>query len=190
MDDESYAFQDLMQRLHDGCPEAARILHDRYSRHIHTVVRQRLNLRMRTLYDSDDFLQSVWRSFFLQPNQPRFSSPEEMIRFLARIAFNKVVETYRKRMQTQRYSLKHEQPFGTRDDGGMIEPLSHDPTPSQQVSHQEELEQLLHSQPEKHRQILELFCQGLTYKAIARKLGIHESTVNRLIQRIRASRQS
>ena len=48
-----------MERVRSGSEEAAREMFDRYSGHIALVVRRRLDQRMRSQYDSLDFLQAV-----------------------------------------------------------------------------------------------------------------------------------
>src|SRR5260370_21457217 len=105
-------FRQLMTRVRAGSEEAARELFDRYSGHISRVVRRRLHSRLRTQYDSLDFLQAVWASFFAVPlEEYTFDHPEDLVRFLARMAYNKVVDVTRRRFGTVKHNINSERPF-------------------------------------------------------------------------------
>ena len=51
-----------MARMRAGSQEAAWRLVEVYESHIRAVVRRRLTPAMRSLFDSDDFVQTVWAS--------------------------------------------------------------------------------------------------------------------------------
>src|SRR5262249_10786967 len=83
--------------------------YESYREHILRVVRRRLHHPLRNRYDSCDFVQSVWMSFFgrgLDKNQ--FDSPKELVAFLQKMALFKVVEAYRKGTQTARHDCRNE----------------------------------------------------------------------------------
>ena len=56
----------LMQSVREGSQEAARTLFERYGPHIRRVVRRKLHQKLRPQFDSVDFVQDVWASFFAQ----------------------------------------------------------------------------------------------------------------------------
>ena len=64
---------------------------------------------MRSKFDSVDFVQMVWASFFANPEQiAKFKESEQLIAYLASMARNKVVEETRRRLQYQRHNVKRE----------------------------------------------------------------------------------
>src|SRR5579864_1112444 len=81
-------FRSLLRRVLTGCPEAAEELHRDYGDHIIRVVRRRLPRRLRPKFDSVDFAQDVWASFFQAEHD--FKGPEHLMAFLTRVARTKV----------------------------------------------------------------------------------------------------
>src|SRR6202022_1858906 len=81
----------------------------RYGHHILHVVRRKLHSKLRPKFDSLDFGQDVWASFFAaEPHDQRFESPSALAAFLAQVARNKVAEAFRTRLQRQKYNLNRE----------------------------------------------------------------------------------
>src|SRR5215204_4434766 len=96
MDEIPSEFGQLMERVRAGCPEAARELYDRYAQTVRRVVTCRLTRQARRHFDSQDVSQSVWASFFDEPSQrAAFATPEDLVAFLGRVAYNKVVDKTR-----------------------------------------------------------------------------------------------
>src|SRR5258708_36761050 len=92
-------FESLMQRLREGSQEAGRELFELYGPHILYVVRRRLTSKLRSQFDSMDFTQAVWASFFALPQANySFSSPKELMSFLITMARNKVIDSIRQRL--------------------------------------------------------------------------------------------
>ena len=56
--------RELLARIKNGDEEAARELLSRYESKVRLVVRRQLPRLLRSRFDSIDFLQSVWGSFF------------------------------------------------------------------------------------------------------------------------------
>jgi RNA polymerase sigma factor (sigma-70 family) len=185
MAEAGHDFATLMQRIREGSQEAARELLEDYGPHVFRVVRRRLHRRLRSKFDSSDFVQAVWASFFaLQPREFRFDSPEELVGFLVNLARNKVVDTVRQRLASLKYDVHREQSL---DDSRAVrreEIVAHQPTPSQIAVAKEQWDRLLQQTPAHHRQILDLLRQGNTHLEIAHKLGMDEKTIRRLIRRI------
>ena len=91
MDDEQ-DFRDLMRQVQAGSEEAARRLCDVYGSHILRVVRRRLPDHLRSKFDSIDFVQDVWASFFADPPQELgFDNPNALVAYLVRRALWMVV---------------------------------------------------------------------------------------------------
>jgi len=179
-------FELLMERVRAGSPEAAQEVYDRYSDHIRWVVRRRLHHRLRTQYDSVDFLQAVWASFFVAPaDRYTFSTPEALIHFLSRLACNKVIEVFRQRLQTERHNLNREQSLeGLGDE--VNDPPERGPSPSQLAIAEEHWERLLQGQPPLKRQVLEMLRQGHTQREISEQLDLHPKAIQRFLRELNA----
>src|SRR3954451_370912 len=88
----------FLARIRAGDEEAARELLTRYEAQVRLVVRRQLPRILRSRFDSLDFLQSVWRSFFrrMRAGPDEFEDPRHLVAFLARAAQNKVIDEYRR----------------------------------------------------------------------------------------------
>jgi RNA polymerase sigma-70 factor (ECF subfamily) len=178
-------FRDLMQRVRDGSEDAARELLDRYGDHILRVVRRKLHRELRSKFDSVDFVQAVWASFFADvPQQGSFDRPQALIAFLVTLAQNKVIEVVRQRMKTQKYNINREKPLeaASPDADGAV--ASRDPTPSQVAIANDEWRRLLAELPDRYQRMLVLLREGHTQKDIARELGVNEKTVRRVLEKL------
>lgn len=185
MEESSTNFTSLMRRFQDGDESAAQQLVAKYGEHIIRVVRRRLDQRLRPLFDSTDFVQAVWASFFaFAPERHAFDRPEQLMAFLTSMAQNKVVDAIRGRLQ------------GTRQVGGRDVSLSHPtaaqaaalaapgPTPDQIAMARDEWRQLLRAQPTQYQRILDLLRDGESACGAAKELGLNERTVRRVIHKI------
>src|SRR3990172_10541189 len=96
----------LMARMRAGSQEAAWRLVEKYQSHIRAVVRRRLTPTMRSLFDSDDFVQTVWASLIrITPRLDDIDCPEKLVALLSRMARNKVVDEYRKLELTTKHNI-------------------------------------------------------------------------------------
>jgi RNA polymerase sigma factor (sigma-70 family) len=167
-------FRRLLRQAQAGSDPAARELIDRFGPFILRVIRNRLDPRLRNVFDSADFSQAVWASFFAVPPQKYdFQEPEELVRFLEEVARNKIVEQVRRRLGTRR-----EIPL--EDSQKVIAPTA---TASQEAIARELWQHALAKQPH-HQEILNCFRGGLSRKEIAKRMGISERTVRRAVRRL------
>jgi RNA polymerase sigma-70 factor (ECF subfamily) len=178
------AFTRLMEQIRAGSQDAARELVEQYGPHILRVVRRKLSQRLRTKFDSDDFVQAVWASFFaVGPSHYNFDRPEALIAFLVSLARNKVIDELRQRFQTEKHDINRERSLdGSAAFAAEAMPALQ-PTPSQIASAKEIWERLLDRVPPTHQRILALLQEGHTVQEVAVGLGVHPRTVYRLIQR-------
>src|SRR6516225_187013 len=99
--------RDLLERIRSGDEDAARELLSRYEFKVRLVVRRQLPRLLRSRFDSIDFLQSVWGSFFhrirMGPND--LNEEQNLVTFLAWAARNKVIDEYR-RAATQKKDIR------------------------------------------------------------------------------------
>jgi RNA polymerase sigma factor (sigma-70 family) len=183
-------FKTLFRRMLQGSPEAADRLCRDYQSAIQRVVRRRLPPRLRSRYDSLDFVNDVWASFFANlPDSGLFDKPKDFVGYLARIAQHKVWEVQRQ-TATGKQDLERETSLENVEkaapEGSLPGP---DPTPSQIVGAEDEFEKMLRDRPPVHQQILTLLRHGSTYREIADQLNTTEKTIWRLIRRLKPEAQ-
>ena len=151
----NHQFTELMAGVREGSSEAIRILIDTYGRHIRRAVRRHLNSRIRRQFDSLDFSQAVWASFFKRLDRcPAFSEPPQLIAFLVKISKNKVIDECRKRLQTRRYNVAREQCVPASGIAEDQRAPGTSPTPSAILAAKEKMEQLLANEPHSYAGIL------------------------------------
>jgi RNA polymerase sigma factor (sigma-70 family) len=192
-------FAAMMQRARSGCPDAAREVFDRFNPHVQRVVRRHLARRLRRQYDSHDFQQAVWASFFLIPaDHYTFDCPADLVNFLARIAANKVIEAYRHQVLTLKNDVGRELPIDQLPAGDQVvcpaavsaEPAGREPTPSQVAIAEERWELMLRNQPPLRRRVLELIRQGHSLGEAAEQTGVHPKAIQRLLRKLSGGAQT
>ena len=177
-------FQLLMSRIRGGSEDAAWELVGSYGEAIRRAVRRALNGRLRSKFDSLDFVQLVWNSFFRDRDTlDHFDSPEELARFLVAVAQNKVRMESRRRLRTHKYDVRREQPLDPSAERRSDVP-GRQPAPIDIAIAREQWDRLLQGQPDQYRQIVRLRLQGHTYQAIGEALHLDERTVRRFFKRL------
>jgi RNA polymerase sigma-70 factor (ECF subfamily) len=115
---------------------------------------------MRPRFDSVDFVQAVWTSFFARREElGRFTRPEE------------------REVHLETSSPQHEAALAARQ-----------PTPSEAVAAEDFWECLLEGQPSHYRRVLNLRREGLSYDEIAEQLGMSSKRVQRVVERLVSTR--
>src|ERR1700722_1272147 len=177
-------FNDLMQRVLAGSETAAEEFFRDYEPYLLHAVRRRLDKRLRSQFDSLDFAQDVWASFFAdRPDKRAFAQPGDLVAFLTEVAPNKVLDANRQRLGTRKYNVRLEESL---DDSAAFDKdrlMGQEPTPSQALSKEEEWSQFLRKQPLVYRRIFILLREGKEPAETPRELGIPPRTVLRAMQR-------
>lgn len=175
----------FLARIRAGDEEAARELLSRYERQVRLVVRRQLPRLLRSRFDSIDFLQSVWGSFFrrMKAGPEEFDDPQYLVAFLASAARNKVIDEYRRAL-SQKQDMRLEQPIHGRGEGwqdleGRLD------SPSELAEASEALDRLRDLLPASRQKIVELKAEGLTCREIGERLGLSERTVRRVVEDLR-----
>jgi RNA polymerase sigma factor (sigma-70 family) len=182
-------FHELMRRIGEGSEDAAWEVVERYGETIRRAVRRALNQRLRSKFDSLDFVQIVWSSFFrARIRFARFDRPEELVAFLVTMAHNKVGMEVRRRLSTKKFNLNREDSLENSGDTTWKQIPDRQPMPIDVAIARERWNYLLQDQPEHYRKIIQLRIQGHTCQAIAATLGLDESTVRRFLRRLFAER--
>lgn len=178
-------FAVLVAQLKEGSEEAAWELVELYGPHILRVVRRSLSREIRPKFDSQDFVQAVWASFFSHRDRLLdVDRPEQLVRLLAAMAKHKIIDEVRRRLETQKHNVRRERSI---DDSKVVvqETLaSGDPTPSQIAMARERWNNMMARQPKQYRQIVNLRLAGDTHREIARKAGVSQKTVQRVLRRL------
>ena len=181
LDDE---FCRLMCRVRGGSDEAAWELVQEYGDSIRRAVRRALHAKLRPKFDSLDFVQIVWQSFFRDRDKlDRFDCPQDLAAFLISVARNKVLMETR-RLTADRCDIRREQ-----DDDGAHVPdinklLDRRPAATEVAEMRERWDRMLQGQPAQYRQVVQLRLQGNTYEEIGAVLHIDKGLVSRILQRL------
>jgi RNA polymerase sigma factor (sigma-70 family) len=183
--EENTRFRNLMCRVRQGSEDAAWELVNEYGEAIRRAVRRVLHERLRSKFDSLDFVQLVWNSFFhARGKLDRFDHPEELVAYLAKMARNKVGMEVRRRLMTDKYNVGHEQSLEEFQASGDQELSSRQPSPIDVAIAREQWERLVDGQPENYRQMIQLRLRGHSYQSIASAVHVDECTVRRFLKRL------
>lgn len=183
-DDRTDQFTQLMQQVESGSEEAIQELLHTYGAHILRTIRRRLNRQMRSQFDSIDFYQAVWASFFTQDRRPTFRTEDDLIMFLRRVARNKLIDECRRQLRTQKRDLNKEVSLYDSQIQRERPVPGNLPTPSEVLIAREQASRMTEGRPEYYKQILELRTGGATVQEIANQTGIHKKTVHRVLKRL------
>ncbi|WP_406697485.1 sigma-70 family RNA polymerase sigma factor [Singulisphaera sp. Ch08] len=181
---------EFLARIQAGDESAARELLTRYEAEVRLVVRRQLPRLLRSRFDSLDFLQSVWGSFFrrVRTGPAEFEDSRHLVAFLARAAKNKVIDEYR-RAASRKQDMHREEPLWV--EGSRPKDLASDiDSPSEVAQAREVYSRLRDLVPEDRRNVVELKAEGLSSKDIGLRLGISERTVQRVLEDLRRRAQS
>jgi RNA polymerase sigma factor (sigma-70 family) len=179
----------LIARAKAGDEMAIREFLTRFEPEVRIMVRGRLPKMLRTRFDSMDFVQAVWQSFFadLRSSSRQFENVHHLRGFLAGVARNKVYEEHRRLTRTKKHALAREQSLYVRRGSREVELalISPEPTPSQAVQASDRLAQLVARCSPLEAQVITLRRQEMTFDEIARRTGISERSVRRIIDEAR-----
>jgi RNA polymerase sigma factor (sigma-70 family) len=179
------AFRSLMDRVREGSEDAAWELVNEYGESIRRAVRRVLNDKLRSKFDSLDFVQIVWNSFFhVRDKSDRFNRPEELAAYLVAMAKNKVGMEVRRRLMTEKHNVRNEQSLDQLQASGHPDLATRQPTPIDVAIAREQWDRLLEGQPAHYREIIHLRLQGHTYQSIADAVQVDECTVRRFLKRL------
>ncbi len=170
-------FDSLLDRLSTGDAEAARHVFLTYEPYLRMVVRRQLTPALRSRFDSLDIVQSVWADLFsgFQAGRWQFTSPEQLRAFLVKVTRNRLIDRAR---QHQRF-LNREQRLDEAELGKLTS--RHTTEVGDQLEAEEIWQRLLTLCPPQHRGLLELKRQGHPLAEIADRMGLHESSVRRIL---------
>jgi len=178
--DGNNEFRELMCRVRQGSTEAVCQLVRKYQRDLLDAVRRALDPRLRSKFDSTEFAQMVWLSFFRSPRHAaRLDTSRQFVAYVVEMARHKVLMEARRR-KTLKYDVSREVPLHE----DCEEAVSREPQPVEAAIAVERWEQILKDLSPRDREVMEMRLQGQTYAAIGTKLKIDPHTAYRLIRRV------
>lgn len=179
---------ELIEMVRQGDPQAEAELHRRYVGRLIDLARTKISAKMKSRFDAEDVVQSVYRSFFINLRDGRyeFRFSGALWSLLAAITINKVRKNVRHHSAEKR-SVNREQNFSLNDSmlGIAAEEIAREPTADEVNALVDELTIVLDGLPEVHRMILQCRLQENSIEAVARQADCSERTVHRALTRIR-----
>jgi RNA polymerase sigma factor (sigma-70 family) len=178
-------FRSLMRAAEAGSEEAASELYETYVKYVLRCVRHRMWHRLRSKFDSQDFVQQVWASFFDDRGSlPEFQTPEDLIAYLRSMAEKKVVGEGRHRRISKR-NLALEVAVHEDSDRVGQHPATRLPTPSAVAVFNEAFDRLVEQQQDDTRAVAQLRYEGNTFEEIAQCLDMDESSARKVMRRLK-----
>jgi RNA polymerase sigma factor (sigma-70 family) len=174
-------FAELLIRVRKGDAAAAEELVQRYEPALRRMVHVRLvGERLRRQFDSEDICQSVLASFFVRAalGQYEFDGPDDLLKLLAIMARNKVVNKARRK--------EHEGPWGERISLADVpnSALGGDSAgPSRQAVLNDLLCEVRRRLPPDENRLLELRQQGVAWEEISRQVGDNPEALRKRLKR-------
>lgn len=178
--------QVLFRQLQDGDSIAESELFQRYVERLLALARSRMSPQLRTRVGEDDVVQSVYRSFFTRAKEGSFilERSGDLWRLLATITLNKV------RTQAEFHGAKK------RAAGRELPPASEaghagdwaatNAAPEDVLMLEEEVERVMRTLPELHRQMLASRLQGDSIPEIAIAFSRTEHQIRRVLNKVRS----
>jgi len=186
MPEPGKSLSELLEKAWKDSDGSAREVVERYGPYILRAVRRRLDKKMRSKFDSVDFVQAVWASFFaMPPDRMQFKRHQELVNFLMGLARNKVVDAIRQRLETQKYDIKRETPLFDSASMNDRDVAVKGPTASQVAIAKEEWQRAENPDTPREERIVNWIKRGQSLEAIAQEIGVSVKTIRRVIDRIR-----
>lgn len=181
---DEQAFRDLTERLKSGSDSAFEEILERFGPYVMRSVRRSLDRRLRTRFDSQDFVQAVWMTVHEHRDRlAECASPDSLMALLVTIAQRKVRYEFRRHLQAEKQNINRERQM--QNDSFVLPLPDHTAEhPSQIVIAREQWDLMIDEEPAKYKEIMELRCEGLTLDEIADKVGVNERTVRRVIRKL------
>lgn len=172
--------QRLMERLHAGDREAATEIYRRYADRLLGVAQRNTPADLRTRFDPEDVVQSVFRTFFRRAEAGAYAVPEgdDLWKLFLVISLNKV-----RRLGNFHRSAKRDVTKTTLFIAQSPEDLpgAHDSVRVLELT----IEELLARCPEHARQMIRLRIEGCEVAEIATRTSRSKRSVERVLQQFR-----
>jgi RNA polymerase sigma factor (sigma-70 family) len=189
---EAGRFEQLLAEMRAGSQEAATEIVETYGPHIRAVVKRRLADFLRPMFDSEDFVQSAWKSLICMAPEKidQLREPRQLVGLLATIAARKVIDQYRRRTQracdaTRRRSFEDPEVVAALAKiAGVNSPSQLCIAREKQELYRQRWEDLVDRQPPHHQRIVQLRLGGQPYSAIAQAEEVTERQARRVVKKL------
>lgn len=178
---ETGAFSAMIERVRQGDNQAAQELLRDYEPVLRRIISMRLaDGRLRRLIDADDICQSVFGSFFVRMalGQYDIGSQDDLLKLLATMVRNKVVNKHRRRVLENQEELRV--PLEHRMAQEHASPRA---SPSDALVYEELVRKAPLLLSAEERELIALRKQGLEWAAIADRLGGTAGTLRKRLAR-------
>jgi RNA polymerase sigma-70 factor (ECF subfamily) len=168
----------LLDRVRQGDESASEQLVAAYEPYLRQVVRRSLPESVQGRFDSIDVVQSVWVHVLTGLRAGNWHFPDEgrLRAFLLQVARRRLISRVRHHL----FAVQREAGSANLD----ALPGRGQTRPSEVVQAEELWQQMLDLCPPDHHAILFLRRQGLPLEEIARRTGLHEGSVRRILRRL------
>ncbi len=170
----------LLRRLRAGSDDAATQLYLRYARRLQALARANASRDLAAVFDPDDVVQSVFRTFFRRAAQGHYDVPdgEDLWKLLLVMGLNKI----RSVGAFHRAAKRDVRALGGSDALAMALARSDDSDESSLVLLRMVIDEVLEGLTPVHRQILNMRIEGHEVAAIAEQVGRSKRSVERILQ--------
>lgn len=170
----------LLEKLNAGDADAAEQLFVAYEPYLRMVVRRRLSASLRAKFDSMDIVQSVWANMLDGLRQARWSfrDRDQLRAFLVKLTRHRFID----RLRQHRRALAMEVAMPPQDIESL--PATREGRVSEAFYADELWRQMLDVCPPAHYDVLHLKRQGASIVEIAKRTGLHEGSVRRILYEI------
>lgn len=173
----------LMRRLRTGSEDAATQLYLRYAKRLHALSRAKCSPDLAARVDSDDIVQSVFRTFFRRVQKGEYDVPdgEELWKLFLVIGLNKIQTAgtfHRAAKRDVRASLGG-------DELDRSAEAAEDTDATSLSILQMSIDEVLDELPPVHREIIHLRIEGFEVAAIAEGIGRSKRSIERILQGFR-----
>ena len=168
---------ELIEKLNGGDLAAAERAFLAYEPYLRMAVRRQLTGPLRSKLDSMDIVQSVWADVLGGFRQAgwRFTDRSHLRAFLVKVARNRLIDRRRQHHRAR----EQERPLELAAAEDLTQ--ANQPRPSEIAQERELWKRMLEECSPAHREILILKRQGLPNAEIARRTGMHEGSVRRIL---------
>jgi RNA polymerase sigma-70 factor (ECF subfamily) len=168
----------LLEGVRRGDPDAAVQLVTAYEPGLRQVIHRSLPAQVRAQFDSVDVVQSVWVHVLtgLRAGTWHFPDRQRWRAFLVKVARRRLISRVR----------RHAPPVDGRQCPVDLDalPAPEQSRPSEVAQAAELWEQILALCPPVHHELLRLRRQGLPLEEVARRTGLHEGSVRRILRQL------
>lgn len=174
--------ENLLRQYREGDEDAATEIFLKYARRIHGLADAQIGNDLKSRFDGDSIVQTVFRTFFRRAREGQYevASGDDLWKLFLVIALNKI------RRNATHHRAQKRQADRTLTIMSADEKVSGEMDENSMAVLKLTIAELVEKLPEEHQQIIQLRVDGLTVEEISDKTGVARRTVERVLQKFRA----